>query len=128
METKQDLAKRLGISRKTLYNYLNELNINDLNEENILLLEEYTKGKNKSKEVSKAALLEELEKIKTQNLELTKKNEFLEKGQKILLDQIEYYHNSIDSEIKEIKQNMILLLSPPKEEKKSLFSRFFKIK
>lgn len=126
MKTKEIIANELGISRKTLYNYMEELKIKELNEENLKIIEEYVKKKNKSKELSKAELLEELEQLKLKNAELIKQNETLEKGQDVLLQQVEYYRNSIDSEIRQIKQNMTLLLNPPKEEKKSFWDRLFK--
>lgn len=126
MKSKEIIAKELGISRKTLYNYMNELKIKELTEENIKIIEEYVKNKNKSKEVSKAELIEELEQLRLRNAELLKQNETLEKGQDVLLQQVEYYRNSIDSEIRQIKQNMTLLLNPPKEEKKSFWDRLFK--
>ena len=126
MKTKEIIANELGISRKTLYNYMEELKIKELTEENLKIIEEYVKKKNKSKELSKAELLEELEQLKLRNAELTKQNETLEKGQDALLQQVEYYRNSIDSEIRQIKENMTLLLNPPKEEKKSFFSKLFK--
>lgn len=126
MKSKEIIAKELGISRKTLYNYMNELKIKELTEENIKIIEEYVKNKNKSKEVSKAELIEELEQLRLKNAELVKQNETLEKGQDVLLQQVEYYRNSIDSEIRQIKQNMTLLLNPPKEEKKSFWDRLFK--
>ena len=126
MKTKEIIANELGISRKTLYNYMEELKIKELNEENLKIIEEYVKKKNKSKELSKAELLEELEQLKLKNAELIKQNETLEKGQDVLLHQVEYYRNSIDSEIRQIKQNMTLLLNPPKEEKKSFWDKLFK--
>lgn len=126
MKTKEIIANELGISRKTLYNYMEELKIKELNEENLKIIEEYVKKKNKSKELSKAELLEELEQLKLKNAELIKQNETLEKGQDVLLQQVEYYRNSIDSEIRQIKQNMTLLLNSPKEEKKSFWDRLFK--
>lgn len=126
MKSKEIISKELGISRKTLYNYMNELKIKELTEENIKIIEEYVKNKNKSKEVSKAELIEELEQLRLRNAELLKQNETLEKGQDVLLQQVEYYRNSIDSEIRQIKQNMTLLLNPPKEEKKSFWHRLFK--
>lgn len=126
MKTKEQIAKQLNISRKTLYNYMNELNIKNLSDENIKIIEEYVKNKNKSKEVSKAELLEQLEKLKKENIELISKNDKLEESQTALLNQIEWYRNSIDNEIREIKQNMILLLNPPKQDKKNFLSRFFK--
>ena len=106
MKTKEIIANELGISRKTLYNYMEELKIKELNEENLKIIEEYVKKKNKSKELSKAELLEELEELKLKNAELIKQNETLEKGQDVLLQQVEYYRNSIDSDIRQIKQNM----------------------
>lgn len=42
MKTKSSIAKELGISRKTLYNYLDILNIKDLNESNLSILKEYS--------------------------------------------------------------------------------------
>ena len=126
MKTKEIIANELGISRKTLYNYMEELKIKELNEENLKIIEEYVKKKNKSKELSKAELLEELEQLKLKNAELIKQNETLEKGQDVLLQQVEYYRNSIDSEIRQIKQNMTFLLNPPKEEKKSFWDKLFK--
>lgn len=128
MKSKEIIAKELGISRKTLYNYMNELKIKEINEENYKIIEEYVKNKNKSKELSKTELYEELEQLRVKNAELVKQNETLEKGQDILLQQIEYYRNSIDSEIKQIKQNMVLLLNPPQEEKKPFLSRIFRLK
>jgi len=126
MKSKEIISKELGISRKTLYNYMNELKIKELTEKNIKIIEEYVKNKNKSKEVSKAELIEELEQLRLRNAELLKQNETLEKGQDVLLQQVEYYRNSIDSEIRQIKQNMTLLLNPPKEEKKSFWDMLFK--
>ena len=126
MKTKEIIAKDLGISRKTLYNYMNELNIKELTEENIKKIEEHLKGKNKSKEISKNELYEELEKLKKENIELKKQTEMYENSQQVLLNQIEWYRNSIDSEIRTIKENMTLLLNPPKEEKKKSFFNFFK--
>ena len=126
MKTKEQIANDLNISRKSLYNYMNELNIKNLTYENINLIEEYIKNKNKSKEISKSDLLEQLEKLKNENIELISKNEKLEENQNVLLNQIEWYRNSIDSEIRQIKENMTLLLNPPKEENKSFLSRLFK--
>lgn len=126
MKTKEIIAKDLGISRKTLYNYMNELNIKELTEENIKKIEEHLNGKNKSKEISKNELYEELEKLKKENIELKKQTEMYENSQQVLLNQIEWYRNSIDSEIRTIKENMTLLLNPPKEEKKKSFFNFFK--
>jgi len=123
---KKQLAIELGISRKTLYNYLEELKIKELTESNIKKLKEYVKEKNKSKEISKSDLLSELEELRLKNAELIKQNETLEKGQSVLLDQVEYFRNDLNSEIRQIKQNMTLLLEAPKEEKKSFLSRLFK--
>lgn len=126
MKTKEQIANELNISRKSLYNYTNELNIKNLTEENIKIIKDYINNKNKSKEISKSELLEQLEKLKNENIELISKNEKLEESQNVLLNQIEWYRNSIDSEIRQIKENMILLLNPPKEENKSFLSRLFK--
>lgn len=126
MKTKEQIANELNISRKSLYNYMNELNIKNLTEENIKIIKDYINNKNKSKEISKSELLEQLEKLKNENIELISKNEKLEESQNVLLNQIEWYRNSIDSEIRQIKENMILLLNPPKEENKSFLSRLFK--
>lgn len=127
MKTREELAKELKISRKTLYNYMQALDIKDLTIENVSKLEEYAKDKNKSKEFSKDVLLKELETMQIRNAELEKENKTLTDGQKILLQQIEYYQNSIDTEIMQIKNSIKLLLPAPKEEpkKKSFFSRFF---
>lgn len=126
MKTKEQIANDLNISRKSLYNYMNELNIKNLTEENIKIIKDYINNKNKSKEISKSELLEQLEKLKKENIELISKNEKLEESQNVLLNQIEWYRNSIDSEIRQIKENMTLLLNPPKEENKSFLSRLFK--
>lgn len=126
MKTKEQIANELNISRKSLYNYMNELNIKNLTEENIKIIKKYINNKNKSKEISKSELLEQLEKLKNENIELISKNEKLEESQNVLLNQIEWYRNSIDSEIRQIKENITLLLNPPKEENKSFLSRLFK--
>lgn len=126
MKTKEQIANELNISRKSLYNYMNELNIKNLTEENIKIIKDYINNKNKSKEISKSELLEQLEKLKNENIELISKNEKLEESQNVLLNQIEWYRNSIDSEIRQIKENMTLLLNPPKKENNSLLSRLFK--
>ena len=126
MKTKEQIANELNISRKSLYNYMNELYIKNLTEENIKIIKDYINNKNKSKEISKSELLEQLEKLKNENIELISKNEKLEESQNVLLNQIEWYRNSIDSEIRQIKENMTLLLNPPKEENKSFLSRLFK--
>lgn len=128
MKTKEQIANELNISRKSLYNYMNELNIKNLTEDNIKIIKDYINNKNKSKEISKFELLEQLEKLKNENIELISKNEKLEESQNVLLNQIEWYRNSIDSEIRQIKENMTLLLNPPKEENKSFLSRLFKRK
>lgn len=123
---KKQLALELNVSRKTLYNYLQELNISELNEESIISLKNHVANKNKSKEKTKSDLINELEKLKLNNAELIKQNEALEKGQVVLLEQLEYYKNDINSEIKQIKQNMTLLLEAPKNEKKSFLKKLFK--
>ena len=126
MKKREEAAKELKISRKTLYNYMQALDIQELTEENISRLKEYSQNKNKSKEISKDNLLKELEEMKLKNAELLKQNETLERGQEALLQQVEYYRNSLDSEIRQIKASIQLLLPPPKEEKKSFFDRLFK--
>lgn len=127
MKTKDELAKDLKISRKTLYNYINELDIHEINENTIKTLQEHAKLKNKSKDTTKAELLRRIDELTLKNAELLKQNETLEKGQTALLEQVEYFRNSIDTEIREIKKNMTLLLNPPKEEpKKSFFDWLFK--
>ena len=126
MKKREEVAKELKISRKTLYNYMQTLDIQELNEENISKLKEYSLNKNKSKEISKDSLLKELEEMKLKNAELVKQNETLERGQEALLQQLEYYRNSLDSEIRQIKSSIQLLLPPPKEVKKSFFDRLFK--
>lgn len=126
MKTKEQIADELKISRKTLYNYMNDLNIKEINEETLKTLQEHAKIKNKSKDTTKAELLAKINELSIKNAELQKQNETLEKGQVALLEQVEYFRNSIDSEIREIKTNMTLLLNPPKEEKKSFFDWLFK--
>lgn len=128
MITKEELAKEIGVSRKTLYNYLNELKIKKIDNASISKIKDYAIQKNKSKELSKTDLLEELEKLKNENTKLKKENEFFEESQKTLLNQIEWYKNNIDIEIRQIKENMTLLLNPPKSEKKSFFDKIFKRK
>ncbi len=125
MKKREEIAKELKVSRKTLYNYMQALNIKDLTEENISLLKEYSLNKNKSKEISKDSLLKELEDLKLKNAELIKQNETLEKGQEVLLQQVEYYRNNIDYEIKALKESITLLLNPPKKEPKSFLSKLF---
>ena len=126
MKKREEAAKELKISRKTLYNYMQALDIQELNEENISKLKKYSLNKNKSKEISKDNLLKELEEMKLKNAELVKQNDTLERGQEDLLQQVEYYRNSLDSEIRQIKASIQLLLPPFKEEKKSFFDRLFK--
>lgn len=126
MKTKEQIADELKISRKTLYNYMNDLNIKEINEETLKTLQEHAKIKNKSKDTTKAELMAKINELSIKNAELQKQNETLEKGQVALLEQVEYFRNSIDSEIREIKTNMTLLLNPPKEEKKSFFDWLFK--
>lgn len=126
MKTKEQLARDLKISRKTLYNYINDLDIHDINENTIKLLQEHAKLKNKSKDTSKAELIRQIDELTLKNAELQKQNETLEKGQVALLEQVEYFRNSIDSEIREIKNNMTLLLNPPKQEKKSFLDWLLK--
>lgn len=125
MKKREELANELKISRKTLYNYMQALNIQELTEENIFKLREYSQKKNKSKEISKDTLLKELEEMKLKNAELVKQNETLERGQEALLQQVEYYRNSLDSEIRQIKASIQLLLPPPTEKKKGFFDRLF---
>lgn len=126
MKKREEIANELKVSRKTLYNYMQALDIQELTEENISRLRDYSQNKNKSKEISKDNLLKELEEMKLKNAELVKQNETLERGQEALLQQVEYYRNSLDSEIRQIKDSIQLLLPPPKEEKKSFFDRLFK--
>ena len=126
MKTKEQLANDLKISRKTLYNYINELDIHDINENTIKLLQEHAKLKNKSKDTSKAELIRQIDELTLKNAELQKQNETLERGQTALLEQVEYFKNSIDTEIRDIKNNMILLLNPPKQEKKSFLDWLLK--
>lgn len=126
MKTKENIAKELNISRKSLYNYMNELNIKELNAETISQLKKYLEHKNKSKEISKTELLEQLEKLKKENIELSSKNSKLEEEQTVLLNQIEWFRNSIDCDIRQLKESVTLLLQPPKKEKKTLFDKIFK--
>ena len=51
MKTKEIIANELGISRKTLYNYMEELKIKELNEENLKIIEEYVKKKNENRQI-----------------------------------------------------------------------------
>ena len=76
--------------------------------------------------ISRKDLMKQVNLLEKKLFEISKQNETLEKGQDVLLQQVEYYRNSIDSEIRQIKQNMTLLLNPPKEEKKSFWDRLFK--
>lgn len=123
--TKEKIAKRLGISRKTLYNYMNILNIKELNDKSIELLREYAKNKNKTKEISKEELFSKVKELEIKNAELLKENESLMQGQTALLNQVEWYRNEITQEIASIKNNMQLLLAPPK--KKSILEKIFKL-
>ena len=77
MKKREEVAKELKVSRKTLYNYMQALDIQELTEENISRLKEYSQNKNKSKEISKDNLLKELEEMKLKNAELVKQNETL---------------------------------------------------
>lgn len=123
MKTKELISKELGISRKTLYNYMNLLHITELTEDNILKIKEFTKNKNKSKEISKDELFKKVKELEIKNAELMKENDNLCKGQEALLNQVEWYRNEIFSEISIIKNNMQLLLAPPK--KKTFFEKLF---
>lgn len=123
MKTKELISKELGISRKTLYNYMNLLHITELTEDNILKIKEFTKNKNKSKEISKDELFKKVKELEIKNAELMKENDNLCKGQEALLNQVEWYRNEISSEISIIKNNMQLLLAPPK--KKTFFEKLF---
>lgn len=123
--TKEKIAKGLGISRKTLYNYMNILNIKELNEKTIEQLREYAKSKNKTKEITKDELYSKVKELEIKNAELLKENENLMQGQTALLNQVEWYRNEISQEIASIKNNMQLLLAPPK--KKSILEKIFKL-
>lgn len=123
--TKEKIAKGLGISRKTLYNYMSILNIHELNEKTIEQLREYTKNKNKTKEISKDELYSKVKELEIRNAELKKENENLLQGQTALLNQVEWYKDEITKEIASIKNNMQLLLAPPK--KKSIIEKIFKL-
>ena len=123
MKTKETIAKELGISRKTLYNYMNLLHITELTDENILKLKEFAESKNKTKEISKVELFKKVKELEIKNAELKKENDNLYKGQEALLNQVEWYRNEISNEISMIKNNMQLLLAPPK--KKSFIERLF---
>lgn len=125
MESKEKIAKGLGISRKTLYNYMNILHIKEINNNTYNILKEYTKNKNKTKDYTKDELFKVLQELQIKNAELKKENENLLQGQNALLNQIEWYKNDITNEINSIKNNMQLLLAPPK--KKSIFEKIFKI-
>lgn len=120
--TREQLAKSMGITRKTLYNYMQDLKINSLTDANIEKLKEYSKTKSKSKNYKKDNLLLELEQLRIKNAELEKQNERLEKGQEVLLEQIEYFKNDLNDEIRRIKESIVLLLPPPK---KPLKTRLF---
>lgn len=117
MKSKEKIATGLGISRKSLYNYMNILNIKELDDKNINIIKNYINNKNKSNEYTKSDLLQEIEKLKLENAKIQKENEELHKGQDALLNQIEWYKNDISNELNTIKQNMTLLLEAPKKKK-----------
>lgn len=121
MKTKETIAKEIGISRKTLYNYMNILHITNLTDDNILKIKDFANSKNKTKEISKDELFKKLQELEIKNAELKKENDNLYKGQEALLNQVEWYRNEISKEISMIKNNMQLLLPPPK--KKSFFDK-----
>ena len=123
--TKEKIAKGLGISRKTLYNYMNILNIKELNEKTIEQLRDFAKSKNKTKEITKDELYSKVKELEIRNAELLKENENLLQGQTALLNQVEWYKDEITKEIASIKNNMQLLLAPPK--KKSIIEKIFKL-
>lgn len=125
MKSKEKIAKEIGISRKTLYNYMNELGIIELTSAYIEKIKKYALSKNKSKEISKSELMKQLEELKKSNVSLEEQNKVLKEQQQVLLNQVEYMRNDISNEIREIKQNMTLLLNPPNEEKKSFLRRLF---
>lgn len=125
MKSKEKIAKEIGISRKTLYNYMNELGIIELTSADIEKIKKYVLSKNKSKEISKSELMKQLEELKKSNVSLEEQNKVLKEQQQVLLNQVEYMRNDISNEIREIKQNMTLLLNPPNEEKKSFLRRLF---
>lgn len=125
MKSKEKIAKEIGISRKTLYNYMNELGIIELTSADIEKIKKYALSKNKSKEISKSELMKQLEELKKSNVSLEEQNKVLKEQQQVLLNQVEYMRNDISNEIREIKQNMTLLLNPPNEEKKSFLRRLF---
>ena len=115
MKSKEEIAKELGISRKTLYNYINSLHIKELNNNSIDKLKQYVKNKNKTKEISKDELFNKVKELEIRNAELLKENENLLNGQTALLNQVEWYKDEITKEIASIKNNMQLLLAPPKK-------------
>ena len=125
MKSKEKIAKEIGISRKTLYNYMNELGIIELTSADIEKIKKYALSKNKSTEISKSELMKQLEELKKSNVSLEEQNKVLKEQQQVLLNQVEYMRNDISNEIREIKQNMTLLLNPPNEEKKSFLRRLF---
>ena len=125
MKSKEKIAKEIGISRKTLYNYMNELGIIELTSADIEKIKKYALSKNKIKEISKSELMKQLEELKKSNVSLEEQNKVLKEQQQVLLNQVEYMRNDISNEIREIKQNMTLLLNPPNEEKKSFLRRLF---
>ena len=125
MKSKEKIAKEIGIYRNTLYNYMNELGIIELTSADIEKIKKYALSKNKSKEISKSELMKQLEELKKSNVSLEEQNKVLKEQQQVLLNQVEYMRNDISNEIREIKQNMTLLLNPPNEEKKSFLRRLF---
>lgn len=125
MKTKETIAKEIGISRKTLYNYMNILHITNLTDDNILKIKDFANSKNKTKEITKDELYSKVKELEIRNAELLKENENLMQGQTALLNQVEWYRNEITQEIASIKNNMQLLLAPPK--KKSILEKIFKL-
>lgn len=84
-KSKVELAKELNISRKTLYNYMCKLHINELNESNIYTLKNYIKQKgnnnNNNNDVVASLknkimeLQKENNKLQQENIELKSKTE-----------------------------------------------------
>jgi len=126
MKTKENLAKELGISRKTLYNYMNILHIKEINDDTIMQLKDFAKSKNKTKEITKDELFNKVKELEIRNAELEKEKENLLQGQTALLNQVEWYKDEITKEIASIKNNMQLLLAPPPK-KKNIFEKIFKL-